>query len=350
MSATKTEGLEIKGTDQDFESEALRLELENVLGLLSKEWGLEDEVTDRDIEVYVGAKDPSASQDSISISSPEAYDTMARQEFPEPLRNRALAFEGPYHEMFEESGHFLSHQALDRGTETFEDVVANEFFGGLAIDFFDEDIIPWEITRLQRNLEAIGDIHSGREVSYVNDNIDRYNSAVEGYISQLDNIEDEQDFAHLFNRALSDRKEELSNVPTEDIDYSRSTEMTPDSYSQWFVDDVVFNFLDPLIDYKQGELDLEEAVEISKAVAEKASDKISQYDLDEASSDMDARFESTSALDRGYTAGRVAARKTEDYDPQELVRMSNQEVYEEFSKDIEASDSRLRQMYGPGKR
>lgn len=342
MSASKPVSLNVTADRGSSDIKAVAAEMENVLAVLASEWSMEEELADSEVELLIGADSPKASEEQIQISDPENYDRMVRDQFPDgPMKSRALGFEGPYHEMFEEAGHYLSEQPVDRPESGYENVVAKEFLGGLGIETFDPEVVMWELGRAQRNLEAVHELTSDEHIDYIDRNSERIENLIFTYASQLDEVETEQDIKNLFQDARGDMRHLLENRPEQDVDYSRSGGRVPASYSEWMVNGVAFNFLDPLEAYFRGEEDYETAVEEARALADRSMER-----LDEHPTERDSLRVKASELDRAYfTARSLASGGVEDYSPEELVRMNNGEIYDEFSDRIEATDSRLRTAY-----
>lgn len=349
MSASKTVSLEAAPEDSSSDIEAVATEMENILAVLGGEWEVADELAGREVELAVGATTPTRNEGEIRLSDPEAYKDMVRSGFPEaPVRRRALSFEGPYHEMFEEAGHYISDQFSDRQHETFEDIVAEEFIGGLAIETFDRDIIPWELNHIQRNLQTVNEMNSDREVAYVERNLDHYADTLRQYEKTLGDVESDADLQKLFNDAANKKDSELEEVPSmqEDFSYRREQEKTPKPYSEWFVDEVVFGFLNPLEEYRQGSASYRDAVDASGELIGQAEEKIDEYRSSGPAQDRERKKVGDSVADRGYFAGRaIASRKHDRVEPEEVVRMDNEEIYGMFSDEALEVDSRLRKAY-----
>jgi hypothetical protein len=349
MSASKTVNIEASPRESSADIEAVATEMENVLTVLGVEWDAAEELADSEVELVVGASQPHATKEEIRISDPDAYNEMVGSSFPDsPVKRRALSFEGPYHDMFEEAGRYIASQFTERPQDSFENIVAEEFVDGLAIEAFDREIIPWELNDLQRNLQTVNDMNSDREVAHVDRKLGEYDETVEAYEKDLQEIESDAGIQKLFNRASRERNSELEDLPStrDEFGYGRRVKDTPRPYSQWFVDDVVFGFMKPLENYRNGEAGYKDAVKASEELLEQAEKKIDEYRESGAEHDRDRKKLAASVMDRGYFTGRVlASRNSEHVEAGEVVRMDNEEIYEMFSDEALQIDERLRKAY-----
>lgn len=345
MSVSKPVNLELDVEKSSTDGEVVAAEMENVLAVLASEWGLGDELADSEIELQVGVS-PESSRDVIGLSDPVSYNRMVRDLFPESsLRDRALGFEGPYHEMFEEAGHYLSGLTADRTAKGFEDFIANELIGGLAIDTFDPEVIDWELRQVRQNLEDLNQLNSDQDISYVRENMDEFERTVKNYVSSLDAVEDEYDLKLLLEDVKGTKDSFLDNSPEHEVDYPRSGEDSPKSYSDWFVEDIVFNFMDPMEDYFRGEMEFDEVIPVSRQVAELTLERLEDQKED-ASELRDKVHERQSRRDRAYFAGRsMVSEARQQYTDEEIVWMGNEEIYDEFSDSILATDAEVRNEY-----
>lgn len=349
----------VDGVD-DWKAQKIGAAAEEILEDLADRWDLKHEITGRTVVVDFGEL-PASSENSITLPYPEDHrrSILQHSSSEEVTRITNETYPVPAHPLLEEAGHFESRlpDRVERPlTRQLEDITINELFGALAAGRYNESFLDYDLDSYGDNLEIISEMYGDEHVDYVEDILGEVAADVDDAADELGEV-DTTGFEDVMQELVADRNQRLRDAPSTSFDfrsYSRHSSQTPQTYSEWFVDYVAYDFVRPLVAAASGEREAEPAIRDARDSAESTANDMGGWSPEDLGEFRDQMHVHASTPDRAYHISRQLARDVLDrnldadfnYDPSSLVRMTNHELYREFEDYIGEKDDELRDEYG----